>query len=164
MGWRRTTRGLTPPTRPSRNARSSKAVKRKISVAEEPKKNENHQKLIPIPKEKQKSAIEKTSEDGNLYYLCPYCSVESNVLRNIKDHINSKHEHSSWYKCFECDFISFWTSSIRDHLSEKHDIHLKSFQEVDNRCLSMVDNSERSSKNSAIESSDDMNISELWKD
>ena len=166
------------PARPSRSARSSKSTNRKSITVEEPKKNEDHQQLVPVPKEKQRNVVEKVSDDGKTYYLCPYCSVESIVLRNIKDHINSKHEHSSWYTCFKCEFISFWTSSIRDHLNEKHNIHLNSFQEVDVKCLSsndnrrsgsvlnteVVGNKGNNSTNSEIHVSGEVKMNELWKE
>ena len=158
-----------PPSRPSRSARSSKATNRKSIVTEGPKQNEAHQKLVPVSIEKQRNVVEKTSDDGNLYYLCPYCSVESNVLRNIKDHINSKHEHSSWYKCFECDFISFWTSSIRDHLKEKHDTYLDSFEDVDSKCLVSNENMKDSqtkvkSVSGDVQATNEMIMNELWKE
>ena len=83
-----------------------------------------------VPKEKQKPIEEKCLE-GKLYYICPYCSTESTLFRNIKDHVNAKHEYCSWYKCTSCDFYSFWTASIQKHLQEKHNCHLNSLEEID---------------------------------
>ena len=122
------------PSRPSRSSRPTKTTNRRSSNTES-KNKVDHQKLVPLPKEKQKAISTKVSEDGINTYICPHCSVESSVFRNIRDHVNSKHEFGSWYKCSECDFISFWTSSIRDHLKEKHNTHVNSFREIDYQYL-----------------------------
>ena len=52
--------------------------------------------------------------------ICQYCGFSSKVKRSIDNHVNSKHELTTWFKCSECDFATLLPYCLKNHLKDQH--------------------------------------------
>ena len=53
-------------------------------------------------------------------YKCQYCGLKNKLSMNVKNHVNSQHELTTWYKCFVCNDAFACTNSIQSHMRYCH--------------------------------------------
>ena len=61
----------------------------------------------------------KSKHEG-FRYDCEQCDYQSIYKKNLKEHIETKHDGINRYACKECDYQSSRQDSLKKHIETKH--------------------------------------------
>ena len=62
--------------------------------------------------------------------VCQYCGFHDRKVRNVDQHVNTKHEMTSWYKCKLCQMSWLNSSTAYHHLKAVHHTKGKKFEMI----------------------------------
>ena len=86
-------------------------------------KNMEDQNMV----EEQMRGSVRTTQDGNLLYICEICSFKTKDKQSLKKHCMAVHENIKLFKCGLCDFQFAQRGNLKSHILTIHE-KLKTFR------------------------------------